>query len=90
MTNHALSPQLDPYFLNAEIVSLEKESNNLLSSYQQTSKIGLYNKQTNEVLTDFHQSLISLSETLDKVVGADYRQRCLTYISYRTFRATYR
>ena len=69
VTNHALSPQLDPYFLNAEIVSLEKESNNLLSSYQQTSKIGLYNKQTNEVLTHFHQSLISLSETLDKVVG---------------------
>ncbi|MDC5806919.1 hypothetical protein OPW36_22205 [Vibrio europaeus] len=69
VTNHALSPQLDPYFLNAEIVNLEKESQDLLSSYQETPKLGLYNKQTNEVLTQFHQSLLALSETLDKVVG---------------------
>ncbi|NOI80826.1 response regulator [Vibrio tubiashii] len=69
VTNHALSPQLDPYFLNAEIVNLEKESKGLLSSYQKTPKLGLYNKQTNEVLTQFHQSLLALSETLDKVVG---------------------
>ncbi|MDC5707241.1 ATP-binding protein [Vibrio europaeus] len=69
VTNHALSPQLDPYFLNAEIVNLEKESQDLLSSYQKTPKLGLYNKQTNEVLAQFHQSLLALSETLDKVVG---------------------
>ncbi|AIW14270.1 ATP-binding protein [Vibrio tubiashii] len=67
--NHALSPQLDPYFLNAEIVNLEKESKDLLTHYQETSKFGLYKKQTSEVMTLFHQSLLRLSETLDKVVG---------------------
>lgn len=69
VTNHALSPQLDPYFLNAEIVNLEKESKDLLTHYQETSKFGLYKKQTSEVMTQFHQSLLRLSETLDKVVG---------------------
>ncbi|MFM2587227.1 ATP-binding protein [Vibrio sp. TBV020] len=69
VTNHALSPQLDPYYLNSVIVDLEKESEALRSSYQQGWKLSLYNDRTIKVLDNFHHSLLALTETLDKVVG---------------------
>jgi len=69
VTNHALSPQLDPYYLNSVIVDLERESKALLLNYNQTSTIRFYTEQSTDVLNNFHQSLLELTATLDKLVG---------------------
>ncbi|KLN64823.1 ATP-binding protein [Vibrio sp. VPAP30] len=69
MTTHALSSRLDPYYLNSVMVDLEIESKAVLSSYQQVSRLGLYTHQTSNALNHFHQSLLSLTATMDKAVG---------------------
>ncbi|MEZ8101491.1 ATP-binding protein [Vibrio bivalvicida] len=69
MTTHALSSQLDPYYLNSVMVDFEIESKAVLSSYQQALRLGLYTHQTSDALNHFHQSLLSLTATMDKAVG---------------------
>ncbi|MGY3570007.1 ATP-binding protein [Vibrio paucivorans] len=69
VTQHALSPQSDPYYLTSVLVETEKKSQAILSAYDNNNTFNLYRNEIHQQFREFNESLTKVTKALDNVIG---------------------
>nr|WP_086938502.1 ATP-binding protein [Thaumasiovibrio occultus] len=69
VTQHVLNANSDPYYLTQVLVDIERETQYIVESYHQSTGVWFYKRETYAQLTGFTQSLETITDALDHVIG---------------------
>ncbi|CAH0533223.1 Sensor histidine kinase RcsC [Vibrio stylophorae] len=88
VTQHALEPDTDPYYLTQVLVEIERNIQEELASYAQSNYIGIYEIEAFAQLGQFTQALSNITDTLDHVIGIIIMEKSLIQAIYKQFKIT--